>query len=119
LRVNKSILIVDDDELLAGVFQGLLKEDGHDVFCCHNGSDALELANKQSFDVIITDYNMPGIKGDELCRLLRHYHPDIFIVGCSSECQDKAFISAGADTFILKNRLIQNITLLMQSSTTY
>ena len=119
MRVKKSILIVDDDEFLTGAMQGLLEGDGHVVVCCHNGSDALEHSKKQSFDVIITDYHMPGMKGDVVCRLLRQYHPDVFIIGCSSEHQDKAFLSAGADTFILKNRLIQNIGLLMQNSTTH
>jgi CheY-like chemotaxis protein len=119
MRVKKSILIVDDDELLTGAFQSLLEEDGHVVFCCHNGSDALELAKEQNFDVIITDYHMPGMKGDAVCRLLRHNHPDAFIIGCSSEYRDKAFLNAGADTFIMKDQLMMHINLLMQSSTTH
>lgn len=115
MRVKKSILIVDDDELLTEAFQGLLEHDGHVVFCCHNGSDAIELSQKQNFDVILIDYHMPGMKGDVVCRLLRHRHPDAFIIGCSSEHQDRAFLNAGADTFIRKNQLGQNLALLMQS----
>ena len=114
---KKSVLIVDDDVFLAGAFQSLLEENGHDVSCCQNGSDAIELANKQKFDVIITDYNMPDMKGDEVCRLLRRDHPDIFIIGCSCDYKDKAFLTAGADTFIIKNQLMLNLVLLMQGST--
>jgi DNA-binding response OmpR family regulator len=115
MRVKKSILIVDDDELLTGAIQVLLEADGHVVFYCHNGSDAIELSKKQNFDVILIDYHMPGMKGDVVCRLLRHHHPDVFIIGCSSEHQDKAFLNAGADTFIEKDHLVQNLALLMQS----
>lgn len=119
MRFKKSILIVDDDELLTETIRCLLEDDGHVVICCHNGSDASEHAKKQNFDVIIIDYNMPGMKGDVVCRLLRSNHPDVFIIGSSSEYQDEAFLSAGADTFVRKELLIQNIALLMQGSTTH
>ena len=118
MRIKKSILIVEDDELVSGTFQCVLEEEGHVVLCCHNGSDALMLAKVQNFDVIMADYNLQDIKGDELCRLLRLDHPNIFIIGCSGENHDKAFLSAGADTFIMKDQLIQDIALLMKSITT-
>jgi CheY-like chemotaxis protein len=110
-----SILIIDDNKLFTEAFQGLLEHDGHAVFCCHNGSDAIALSKKENFDLILIDYHMPGMKGDVVCRLLRHHHPDVFIIGCSSEHQDKAFLNAGADTFISKDQLVQDLALLMQS----
>jgi CheY-like chemotaxis protein len=119
MRVKKTILIVDDDELLAGAIQSLLEEDGHVVFRCLNGPDAIALAKEQSFDVILIDYHMPGMKGDAVCRLLRRLHPDVFIIGCSGEYQDQAFLSAGANTFIKKELLIENLAPLIQNMTTH
>ena len=69
--------------------------------------------------MILTDYHMPGMKGDVVCRLLRHHDPDVFIIGCSSDHQDKAFFNAGADIFIRKDQLVQNLALLMQSKATH
>ncbi len=119
MKIKKSILIVDDNELLTGAIQGLLEEDGHVVSCCHSGSEAIALSKEQNFDVILTDYHMPGMKGDVICRLLRHRYPDVFIIGCSSEYQEKAFLSAGADIFIKKDLLVQNLALLMKSRTAH
>jgi CheY-like chemotaxis protein len=116
MKGQTAILIVDDDELLAGAIQSLLEEDGHLVFYCHNGFDAVELSKKRNFDAILTDYHMPGMNGDTVCKILRHHHPHAFIIGCSSEYQDKAFLSAGADIFITKDQLVENLPLLMQRS---
>jgi CheY-like chemotaxis protein len=119
MRVKKTILIVDDDALFSEAVQCLLEEEGHAVSYCQNGPDAVQLSKRQKFDVILTDYHMPGMKGDVVCRLLRHHHPDIFIIGCSSEHHDKAFLNAGADTFIRKDHLVQNLAFLMQSKATH
>jgi CheY-like chemotaxis protein len=114
MRVKNSVLIIDDDIYFTEVLQALLEEYDNEVLCCHSGSDALKIANEHSFDVIVSDYHMPGMKGDAVCRLLRDSQPDVFIIGCSSECQDTAFLNAGANTFIMKNQLINNIALVMQ-----
>lgn len=119
MRIKKTILIVDDDEFLTGAIQGLLEEDGHTVSCCRSGSEAIALSKEQSFDLVLTDYNMPGMKGDMVCRLLRHRYPDVFIIGCSSEHHEEVFLSAGADIFIKKDQLVQNIPHLMKSRTTH
>ena len=116
MQTNKSVLIVDDDELLTDAIQIVLVQEGHDVFCCHNGYDAVELSKKRDFDVILTDYHMPGMKGDVVCKLLRHHLPDVFIIGCSSDQQNKAFLSAGADIFITKDHLVESLSLLMQGN---
>jgi CheY-like chemotaxis protein len=116
MRAKKGVLIIAD-AVLTGPIQGLLEEYGYAVSCCFTGSDAIELAKKQKFDVILTDYQMPGMRGDVVCRLLRHHHPEVFIIGISSERHGRAFLRAGADTFIQKDQLVQNLTLLIQSRT--
>ena len=119
MRVNKSILIIDDDEIFTGAIQSLLENEGHVVFCCNNGSDAIELSMKRNFDVVLTDYNMPIMRGDVICRLLRHHHSDAFIIGCSIELKEQVFFYAGADAFIMKDQLVQNLADLIQSGSTH
>lgn len=114
LQNKKTILIVDDDKLLSGAIQGLLEEYGHIALCCEHGLDAIELSQERDFDLILIDYNMPGIKGDMVCRVIRYYRPDGYIVGFSSESKDRDFINAGANTFIYKGELVENLSLLHQ-----
>ena len=111
---KKSILIVDDDIVLSRTIQLLLEEYGHVVSCCHNSFDAITLSMQSPFDLILIDYNMPELKGDLVCEFIREYQPDGYIVGLSSEFKKKAFLNAGANKFIHKGDLIDNITFLNQ-----
>jgi CheY-like chemotaxis protein len=98
----KSILIVDDDELLAGCLQNLLGAEGHVVSCCRNGIDALELLKVRSFDIIVTDYHMPRMTGAEFTEQARNRMVDSLIVGYSGHGMKNDFVKAGADFFLLK-----------------
>jgi len=111
---NKSILIVDDDKMLTSAIQALLEEYGHTVSCCDNGVDAVSNSKKHDFDMILIDYNMPGLKGDSVCRVIRDNRPNVYIVGFSSEYKGRAFAEAGANKFIHKADLAQNFSLLHQ-----
>ncbi len=112
MKKNKTIMIVNDDKLVCGAFQGLLELYGHTILCCNNGLDAVMLSKKHNFDMILAYYNLPGIKGDEVCRLIRGQSPHAFIVGLSIESKDKDFMDAGANKFIYQDHLVQNFSIL-------
>lgn len=114
IQNKKSILIVDDDKMLANAIQTLLEEYGHTVLNCDNGVDAVSHSKKHDFDMILIDYNIPGLKGDSVCRLIRYNRPNVYIVGMSCEYKDRAFAEAGANKFIHKADLAQNFSLLHQ-----
>ncbi len=117
MRIKKTILIVDDDKLVSGAIKRLLEDAGHVVTCCYNGTDAIRLSKELNYDVLLTDYYMPVMNGDEVSRLLRHDNPDIYIIGCSSdEERNQDFLNAGADAFIMKDRLVQGLVHLIDSS---
>ena len=111
MKNNKSILIVDDDKMLFKTVREILEEEGHVVSCCDNGLDAVELSKEHDFDMILTDYNLPGMKGDALCRAIRSYRPDAYIIGFSIESKNRDFMKAGANKFIYKDELLQNLSL--------
>ncbi len=87
----------------------LLEFEDFVVECCHDGKSGLELAKKKLFDVILIDYHMPELKGDETTRLLRNICPAVFIIGMSLEEKGQAFRQAGANAFINKNQIIQKL----------
>lgn len=101
-KEKKTVLIIDDNGAVRGVLREILEPTGLAVSCCGDGYSALELSEKKCFDVIITDYRMPGMTGADITRLLRARCPDTFIIGISAGHKDKDFIEAGADVFLRK-----------------
>ena len=66
------ILFVDDDALIAMSSTDMLLDLGHDVVEVHSGEEALqELHGDSTFDLLITDYSMPGMNGGELATAAR------------------------------------------------
>jgi two-component system chemotaxis response regulator CheY len=66
-----SILVVDDSAALRTSIKFVLTQEGFSVEEAPDGSDALEIAKKRAFDLIITDVNMPSMDGIELTRRIR------------------------------------------------
>jgi len=73
------ILVADDNSALANVVRFHLQRAGHDVVVVNNGQDALETILESSFEVLITDEQMPELTGIELSSILREQHPELGI----------------------------------------
>ncbi len=67
----KSILIVDDDELVLIALRELLKSENYEVQTFSRGSEALKKLDEDDFDLLILDIIMPEMDGFELCKLIR------------------------------------------------
>jgi CheY-like chemotaxis protein len=75
------ILFVDDDADSLRVYGTILASRGHDVTGALSGVDAIdELTRDHRFDVVITDYDMPGIKGDTTLSLIRARWPHLSLI---------------------------------------
>lgn len=101
------ILLVDDDPAAARLYRAMLANDGHDVIVCDSGIDAVEVAERERerLDLVITDFNMPGIKGDVTLSLLRARLPNLPVVILTSEPSptvEKRARDAGAAAFLRK-----------------
>ncbi len=118
MAIGKTILIIDDDIVLSEALQFSLESDGHEVTCCDDGVTAIALSRGKSFQVIIADYNMPGLNGCEIVSILRKRFANSFIIGYSGGWKEKDFLEAGADYFLKKpfeypeiNSLIKHISV--------
>lgn len=109
MQKTKRILIVDDDYMCRKMLYDLFRHHGFNIRLAMDGNDALECIRKECFDIIITDYMMPGMNGIELTRTIRPICEETFIIGVSSDGVDKEFLSAGADVFMSKPLDIQLI----------
>jgi CheY-like chemotaxis protein len=70
-KAVKHILVVDDEEAVRYVFERYLSIVGYRVSVAADGFEALDRHQADPADVVITDYKMPGMNGDELLRRLR------------------------------------------------
>lgn len=82
----RTILIVDDDELLCDMIAALLELDGHAVTIAHDGSAGLECCRAQRFDCILLDLVMPRMDGLRFMRSIAAElpeHPPIIVMSAS------------------------------------
>lgn len=68
---SKRVLVAEDNLALAHVLQFNLERNGFDVTVALDGGEAWEIAQRERFDVVITDHEMPRMTGIELCTRLR------------------------------------------------
>lgn len=69
--MSKKILLVDDDDNMRHAMQATIERMGIDVVCADNGKEALDIALKEPFDLIISDIRMPVMDGETFFRILR------------------------------------------------
>lgn len=109
---NSLILVVDDSDMQRNAILELLYIKKYRAISAKNGASALEILDQYpETKVVITDYNMPGMDGCQLCRKIRekHKHEDLAIIGLSSE-EDRTlgarFVKSGANDFIVKQTFL-------------
>ncbi len=102
---GKNILFAEDTEFLRLMTEKALEKHGAVVTSKANGDLALQAAQQQDFDVVLTDIMMPGLNGYELSRKLRsmgYVNPIIGITGAMVGDESSRLIAAGADGVIAK-----------------
>lgn len=72
---GKRILLADDVPEVRQAIKLMLGVDHHEVAEASNGQEALELFQQSRFDLVITDYVMPVMKGDELAQRIKNLEP--------------------------------------------
>ncbi len=104
---KKNILVVDDDKIYVNLMNNIVSKEGHNVFKCFKGLDALEAVNKYKIDMIFLDVMLPDIDGIQVCKKIRdlsnQYIP-VVIVTSLSENEEilKQVISCKADDYLRK-----------------
>jgi len=99
------ILVVDDDRALCELLEEDLSRRGHQVSTALKVVDAREFLHQQEFDAVLTDLNMPGISGIDLCAELHDNRPDLPVVimtAFGSLETAIAALRAGAYDFVTK-----------------
>ncbi|MBU0527326.1 response regulator [Candidatus Micrarchaeota archaeon] len=105
MRKRIRVLVVDDEDTLRRTTALLVKTSGHTPIEARNGLDAIKVLEKEKVDMIITDFNMPLMDGEELIIRIKKMDPSIPIaVVTATEDRDviPRLLSIGACTVIKK-----------------
>ncbi|MCC7431402.1 response regulator [bacterium] len=89
MKTTKKILVVDDNEGIIDLLSFGLEMRGYEVVCAINGEDGLDKFLSNSFDLVITDFSMPKMNGNELATSIRNFDKEIPIVLLSGSVYDK------------------------------
>ncbi|HEY5308375.1 MAG TPA: response regulator [Casimicrobiaceae bacterium] len=103
----KQILLVDDNPLNVNLARTILTRAGHTVRTANSAPQALALLHESMPDVVVTDINMPGVTGTEMCRDLRTRFPAsalriVAYTALAMSGELRAIESAGFDAIVVK-----------------
>jgi two-component system cell cycle response regulator CpdR len=101
----RQILVVDDEPAVCDAIKMMLKFDGHEVQTADGSKAALSLLEKVKFDLIIMDYSMPGMKGDELAAVIQQrlpHQPIIMITAYAEMLKSSSDPLPGVDFILSK-----------------
>ena len=101
-RGTETILLAEDDNAIRMLTRTILSRSGYTVCEACDGTEAVRLLKerRQEFQLLVTDLNMPGVRGEDLAFRARSYWPGIRIL----------FVSGSPDTESTRQGLIEDQT---------
>lgn len=98
------VLVVDDEKLIVKGIRFSLEQDGMEVECAYDGEEAINLAKKQEFDMVLLDVMLPKFDGYEVCQAIREFSevPIIMLTAKGNDMDKILGLEYGADDYITK-----------------
>ncbi len=104
-KLNKILLVDDEDDLREALSEQLVMTDEFDVFEAANGAEAMEQVRAGQFDLAILDVGLPDTDGRELCKRMRKAGfkaPVVMLTGHDSDADTILGLDSGANDYITK-----------------
>jgi CheY-like chemotaxis protein len=102
---QKQALVVDDMSVIRQLLMAILKHLDFECQGASNGRVALDLLAKRKFDLVLCDWNMPGMNGTELVKAIRTTYPSVPIIMVTAESDPVRVAELrdlGVDGYIVK-----------------
>ena len=105
IAVPERVLVVDDEKAIVRLCIEILENEGYEVEGAQSGQAAINLVRNQHFDLLLTDFKMPGYDGMETLHAIKEINPEItgvVITGYASMYTAIEAIKTGFFGFIIK-----------------
>ena len=99
------ILLIDDDEFIRDSMSLFFQCEGYHFTALENAEEGLEVLKKEKYDIVFSDYMLPGINGLEFLKFVNETHPNIIKVFITAYFTSDVFyeaINIGVEDFIQK-----------------
>ncbi len=113
------VLVVDDDYSSRLFLQKVLEKESYPTTLCSDGLEALEILNRQSFDLVITDLKMESVGGIELLEKIKFTDPQIAVIILTGHASIKTAIEAlrlGASDYLIKPINIEELRIRVRKA---
>ncbi len=115
----EKILVVDDEQSLRDVLSIMLKRAGYVVTSAMDGEDAIELLNREIFDLVITDLRMPKIDGMEVLKAVKSVSPETVVLIITAFATADSAVEAmkqGAYDYLTKPFQVDEVQLIIRNA---
>ncbi|MBM3246682.1 MAG: response regulator [Candidatus Omnitrophica bacterium] len=113
--MSYKVLVVDDEAAVRELFSDLLKKEKCAVECVASGEEALELVNKEDFDIVLLDIKLLGMSGLETLKKIKDIKPDLIVIMITGFGYDEDLIAKskelGCSGYIGKNMPVSQIMI--------
>ena len=98
------VLVVDDEKLIVKGIRFSLEQDGMEVDCAYDGEEAIEMAKRTEYDIVLLDVMLPKHDGFEVCQAIREFSdmPIIMLTAKGGDMDKILGLEYGADDYITK-----------------
>ena len=113
------ILVVDDEESIREFLDIMLKKEGYEVTLAEDGRRAQELIKKKTFDMVISDLQMPHMTGVELLKFTKEFNEEIVFMIITAFGTTETAVEAmklGAYDYITKPFKIDEVSILINNA---
>ena len=102
--MSRKVLVVDDEKLIVKGIRFSLEQDDMEVDCAYDGEEAIDMAKRKEYDIILLDVMLPKFDGFEVCRQIREFSDvPVIMLTAKGEDMDKILgLEYGADDYITK-----------------
>lgn len=105
----KKILCIEDEFFISELYERALKKSGHQVTTALNGQDGLQIAQTNTYDIVLLDLMVPGMTGMEILRILKDpsqspgFNSKVIITtNLDQNDETRTELEAQADAYIVK-----------------
>lgn len=102
--MEKTVLVVDDEEAILEILEMNLKREGYRVLTSQTGQKAVDEVKKREPDLILLDLGLPDIDGFEVCRRIRAFSevPVVMVTAREDDVDKIVGLETGADDYVVK-----------------